>query len=136
MKCTQCDEESVAKGFCVRHYYNTPEQKIKISNRAVTRQEILKTEVLTHYGKHGKLKCCWEGCNVTDVDMLTLDHVNDDGFRHIENSGRRLTGIRLYIWAKRNKFPDTVQTLCGSHQLKKLISKRKEDRLQRLKKLE
>jgi len=38
----------------------------------------LKLEVLSHYG-HGKLQCAWPGCNVVDVDMLSLDHINNDG---------------------------------------------------------
>jgi len=29
----------------------------------------LKEEVLTHYGRDGKLQCCWEGCEITDLDM-------------------------------------------------------------------
>src|SRR5271166_4701219 len=39
----------------------------------------VKAEVLTHYGWDGTLRCCWDGCSVNDVDMLTLDHTADDG---------------------------------------------------------
>ena len=39
----------------------------------------LKVETLSYYGEGGRLQCRWPGCTETDVDMLTLDHVGDDG---------------------------------------------------------
>src|SRR5271157_863346 len=38
----------------------------------------LKESVLTFYGPRKNLGCCWEGCLVVDLDMLSLDHINDD----------------------------------------------------------
>lgn len=79
-----------------------------------------KKETLTHYGKSGKLQCCWKGCTVCDVDMLTLDHVNNDGAKHIlPGHKKRLTGVSLYMWTRREGYPKGFQTLCGNHQLKK-----------------
>ena len=83
-----------------------------------------KIEALTHYGKDGKLKCCWEGCTINDIDMLSLDHIKDDGAEHrreiAENrdsySGR---GNDMYQWIRQQGFPEGFQTLCMNHQFKK-----------------
>ena len=72
--------------------------------------------------------CCWAGCSVHDIDMLTLDHLNDDGGKHLSTSGRKLTGTALYTWAKAQNFPALFQTLCGGHQFKKAIIKRNKER--------
>jgi hypothetical protein len=86
--------------------------------KAVLAQNLaIKREVLTHYGRKGALRCCWRGCTITDLDMLTLDHVNNDGAAHRKQIGQRT----LYRWVRKNNFPDGFQTLCGGHQLKKQI---------------
>ena len=93
-------------------------------------RERYKLETLTHYGKDGRLECCWKGCQISDIDMLTLDHINDDGQEHRNTSGtRRLSGDALYIWARKNSYPDIFQTLCSNHQLKKRIMKDRSSRI-------
>ena len=74
----------------------------------------LKEKVLAHYGK----ACNWPDCDVSDFDLLTVDHINNDG------SKDRAPGIcRRVIKAD---FPDTFQVLCWNHQWKKrMISLRK-----------
>lgn len=79
----------------------------------------LKEEVLTHYGHDGALECCWSSCTVRDIDMLTLDHVKDDGAEH-----RKSVRGSMYAWLKSQGFPEGFQTLCANHQLKKEILRR------------
>src|SRR5208337_2894417 len=55
----------------------------------------IKLECLTHYGPEGTLQCSAVGCSVQDLDMLTLDHTNNDGAED-RNNGRNCTGVRLY----------------------------------------
>lgn len=129
MKCKNCNKQVIAKGLCVNHYYLVPEQRMKRSKRASKLQETTKLEVLAHYSNECIPQCCWDGCTVIDIDMLTLDHLNDDGGKHLSKSGRKLTGLPLYRWAKANGFPKLFQTLCGGHQLKKAIEKKREERL-------
>ena len=81
----------------------------------------LKSIVLTHYGPNHTLGCCWEGCTIIDIDMLTLDHVNNDGYKHKTKSGYKVTSKTLYFWARENSYPDNLQTLCANHQLKKRL---------------
>lgn len=87
------------------------------------RHKGLKIHVLTHYGVGGKLQCYWEGCTVTDIDMLTLDHIENDGAEHrrgYTKSGRG-GGNVLYDHLIREGYPAGFQTLCANHNLKKHI---------------
>jgi hypothetical protein len=86
----------------------------------------LKIEVLSHYGKDEKLQCCWPGCEVNDIDVLTLDHVNDDGAKHRRSKGYGQGGGSFLYWEVRKlDFPKGYQTLCCNHQWKKEILRRR-----------
>jgi hypothetical protein len=93
-------------------------------NRSERRLEV-KIEVLSHYGPNGLLGCCWESCTVTDPDMLTLDHENNDG--NVARKGTYKGGISFYMKVKRDGYPTGLATLCHNHQWKKEISRRRED---------
>lgn len=82
-----------------------------------------KVEVLTHYGKDGRLQCCWSGCQETDIDVLTLDHVNNDGWEYRKRGGTRGRGI--YHLVRHANYPDGFQTLCMNHQFKKEILRKR-----------
>ena|ERR1017187_6038150 len=120
------DRPHWCKGLCKECYDRILRvryaKRLRVRSREVTAS--LKLAALTHYGPDGVLKCCWEGCDVTDIDMLTLDHINDDGAEHKRSLG---TKGSLYQWAKNNSYPEGFQTLCGSHQLKKKIEKCRRD---------
>ena len=75
---------------------------------------------LTHYGPGETLGCCWEGCTVIDPDMLSIDHIDDSGAKHIlPGTKKRLSGSRMYSWLKTQGYPEGFQTLCMNHQAKK-----------------
>ena len=95
-------------------YYEVEQGNVQEKNHS------RKIEVLTHYGLCGKLRCCWEGCEVVDVDMLTLDHIANDGAEH----RKKITGS-VYQWVQAQNYPKGFQTLCANHQLKKEILRRK-----------
>lgn len=101
----------------------TCSSRMNVTNAA--RQRRIKTQVLTRYGWRGELLCCWEKCSVSDLDMLTLDHVNDNGSEHrkeYSKSGRG-GGTFLYHSLVKQGFPEGFQTLCANHNLKKHISR-------------
>ena len=89
----------------------------------------VKNEVLTHYGFHGTLRCSWSGCKVKDIDMLTLDHIHDNGAEHrrkinkADSPAFRGSGMCTYRWVEEHEFPDGFQTLCHNHQWKKQMQK-------------
>jgi hypothetical protein len=91
-----------------------PEHDKKRRLRAQLGRLSLKERIISHYGQ----TCNWPGCNISDTDMLTLDHINDDG------STDRAAG--LYRRVIKAGFPDTFQVLCWNHQWKKCIRKLRE----------
>lgn len=101
----------------------TAKWKKNLKNREKLRQQAnasnrrLKIRVLTHYGKSKQLKCRWRKCEVQDLDMLTLDHIYDNGKKHREQGYEG--GINGYRQLARAGYPKGFQTLCGNHQLKK-----------------
>jgi len=67
----------------------------------------LKREVLTAYGNPPVCICCKE----SNLKFLTIDHVDGGGNQHrkqIQVGG----GSHVYLWLKRNKFPQGFQVLC------------------------
>ncbi len=63
-------------------------------------------------------------CGEINEGFLTLDHVNDDGAEL-----RRKFGSNLYHWAKKNGYPDVLQTMCYNCQAMKEINRRKTSRM-------
>jgi hypothetical protein len=79
-----------------------------------------KIQVLSHYSPNEILGCSHEGCGVSDLDMLTLDHLNNDGAEH-RDTHKISGGSSTYSYIKKNDYPDGYQTLCWNHQWKKQL---------------
>lgn len=88
-----------------------------------SRQKTNKINVMSRYGKAGIQQCCWKDCDVTDIDMLTLDHVENNGAQHRKEYTKtgRGGGSKLYGRLIKANFPPGYQTLCANHNLKKHI---------------
>ena len=86
------------------------------------RRLMVKIDVLAHYGKKGYPMCRWRGCSVDDIDMLTLDHIENNGAEHRNSGGPG--GSALYIRLHVRGYVDGYQTLCHNHQWKKEILRR------------
>jgi len=118
------------KAIKKKHYQKHRKDIRKQQNTAALE---VKRNILTYYGPNNRLRCSFPGCAVTDLDMLTLDHINDDGAEHRRKicqeracSGRG-TGQSLYRKIKRDGFVDGVfQTLCWNHQWKKEIIRKRQ----------
>jgi 5-methylcytosine-specific restriction endonuclease McrA len=57
-------------------------------------------------------------CGESDLEVLTVDHVAEDGASHRAELGRGET-LTLLVWAKRNGWPDRLQILCANCHLRK-----------------
>jgi hypothetical protein len=56
-----------------KKYYEThKKERVEISKRYYQK---IKKIVFSHYGS----KCQWKGCNVSDPDMLQIDHIRGGG---------------------------------------------------------
>jgi hypothetical protein len=83
----------------------------------VQREKTLKLRetVFGHYGG----KCL--SCGITDLEVLTIDHVNDDGVfdrqKWWDNSGRA-----IYQYLIENNFPEGYQVLCRNCNWKKYLA--------------
>lgn len=85
----------------------------------------IKEKLVAGYGG----KCMWPGCDIDDIDVLTLDHVNNDGSkerkahhkarRNIYGSWVGFGGDAIYRVAIKEGFPARYQILCANHQMKK-----------------
>ena len=95
--------------------YHNPKNKRNIYEKS---REV-KLEVLTHYSPKKILRCCWENCMISDLDMLSLDHIENDGAEH-----RKKVKGSIYPWIKSHGYPEGFQTLCANHQWKKEILRR------------
>ncbi len=108
------------KGFSLCQFHR---DKNYLVNRK--QSERRKLRVLSHYGKGGKPQCRWRRCTVSDPDMLSIDHVENDGAA-ARKSGYEGCGSGLYRKIEREGFPEGFQTLCHNHQWKKEILRRKQ----------
>ncbi len=82
---------------------NHPEQSNAQKRRYTVKT---KADALTHYG-NGKLACVT--CGESRIDCLSIDHIDGKGAEHRRTMPK---GTRIYIWLKRNNYPEGFQTLC------------------------
>jgi hypothetical protein len=83
----------------------------------------IKREVLTHYA-HGILQCAW--CGINDIDVLCLDHVENNGKEHRSSLGKM--SQQLYRHLRKIGYPDGFQVLCANCNLKKEILRKRSKR--------
>lgn len=66
-----------------------------------------KLEVMQYYGDSKCVKC-----GNTDLDCLTIHHVNGGGNAHRRNETNGSGGKRFYRWLKRMNFPSGYMVMC------------------------
>ncbi len=89
----------------------------KAYNKAYGRK--MKIEVISAYSQ-GECKCV--SCGESRLDCLSIDHVNNDGYKHRKAIGLTGGGSRFYRWLKNNNFPLGYQVLCMNCQFIKRMS--------------
>ena len=85
-------------------YFKEYREKNKeiIRRKGFLRNQKRRVKVLNHYGNK-----CME-CSETREEVLTIDHINNDGNIHRKEGG----GKNLYQWLIKNNFPEGFQILC------------------------
>lgn len=84
--------------------YQPNKDKVKISDEALRLRYT--SMIFNHYGN--KCNCCGEN----NIMFLTVDHINNDGYKEKRSSGSRYTGRNLYKKIIDSGFPNTYQILC------------------------
>lgn len=117
--CRTCVSEKQAANRAKRLSHKPSQRKYD-----KTRNVELKHEALSHYSK-GSPICAnpfkLHSEDVTDTDVLTIDHINGGGCVEQYENGRRIGGSAFYAKLKRENYPDGFQVLCGNCQMKKRI---------------
>jgi len=106
--CTYCGGQPITESrLCESCRDKTRKQDVQRSRR-------MKETVLNHYGHI----CNWPKCGVKDSDMLSIDHVYNDGAVDRKKIGG--SGNVFYNFLIQNNFPEgRYQILCHNHQWKK-----------------
>jgi hypothetical protein len=111
------------KDYQKKHYGLTKAQLLGYHAAETRKQrEKDKLQALALHSLKGEICCSHPDCDVTDPDMLTLDHVENDGrTRRAMGEGR---GNGLYRRASKATISG-LQTLCANHNLKKEVLRRR-----------
>lgn len=68
-----------------------------------------KFDALSHYSIADCPICAH--CGITDVDVLCIDHINNDGATHRKKL-KLLGGYNFYLWLRQQGYPEGFQVLC------------------------
>lgn len=74
-------------------------------------------EILSHYS-HKSFPLC-KGCNLAELAVLTIDHINDNG-----SEERRMglsPGVQGYLQLRKSGYPKGYQVLCWNCQWRKRL---------------
>jgi hypothetical protein len=75
----------------------------------------------------GEGTCRW--CGQGDQDVLTIDHINNDGAAHRKQfGGKTFGGKHIYQWLVNNDYPSGFQVLCYNCNMKKETLRRRKER--------
>lgn len=86
----------------------------KSPERAERRLKI-KIKALSAYSD-GILQC--KECGIDDIRILTIDHMNGGGHKHMQQLGMK-GGESFYTWLKKNNYPSGFQVLCFNYNCSK-----------------
>ena len=131
-ECRKVDAESKGKTVqkiewkrkAQKNYTAKNKEKLKMIKQSYRLR--LKHKVLSHYSDVSFPRC--KRCGESDVDTLNLDHINDDGAKDRKKlgiAGRSGQGTRSYEAYSAEGYPEGLQVLCASCNLKKEVVRKR-----------
>jgi hypothetical protein len=129
-RCDSCYAKVKKLGHCdfcgtksSQSWFNDYEKKSCRKCHGVKYTTQLKIDAFKHYAINGKIECSWKGCHISDIDMLTIDHIDNKGAQHRKQlrGDRRGSGPIYRELKKENYKNKNYQILCWNHNLKKEI---------------
>jgi len=121
MICRQCQEDLPTEKFSkwrrvckrCRHKNQWPrhyaKNKDQILEKGKKRTKANKLQVIDYYS-NGTMKC--NRCNMNDIRVLTLDHINGGGNAHRKQVGNSTYFRLIQQYKKTNQWEDGYQVLC------------------------
>lgn len=97
---------------------NRAREQARSRSSMIAYHEKLKNAVINVL-TNGEGTCRW--CGQGDQDVLTVDHINDDGAEH----RRKIDGRKTYSWLADNDYPPGFQVLCFNCNVKKEVMRRR-----------
>ena len=85
---------------------NNPERRRLLGRLCAARRRM---RILQHYSQNIPSCAC---CGETQLEFLTIDHINNDGAEHRRKISGGGKGAHSYAWIVRNNFPPGFQVLC------------------------
>ena len=70
----------------------------------------VKLEVLAHYGGTPPRCQCPGNCDASDIEFLTIDHLEGHGRAHRNAIGHQ--GTEFYVWLRHGGYPSGYRVLC------------------------
>lgn len=104
----------------IARYYEEHREEHK-ENLRIWAQKI-RLEILQKYS--GEYPKCAH-CGTDDLEVLTIDHINNDGAEH-RRSIKLPAGTAFYYWLRNNSYPKGFQVLCRNCNYKKLLQHRRD----------
>lgn len=96
--CTECGADPLPDTKLCQIHTNS------VSRRKAKFREEVKLAVLSHYSKgNPRCGCCGE----TELDFLTIDHIEGGGNKH-----RKQVGGIFTLWLKKQGYPNGYRVLC------------------------
>ena len=93
----------------LRQYFQNYRQENREETNRNSRAARLKIKIQA-FNAYGGCICCW--CKESDVVVLNIDHLDNNGSKYKDRAGYRMAGTRIYTWLKKNKYPPGYQVLC------------------------
>ena len=104
------------KGFqvlCMNHQFIKRQMQLRAQMKDdVHRQNRLRTKIGALRAYSPLLRCQWPQCDCTDLDALSIDHIQGVGAA----SREAIAGSPMYQWLKNHNYPRGYQVLCMNHQ--------------------
>ena len=112
-RCSKCKKLKPLSQFYKNSLTKAGVCQCKNCSAAAARKSLekIKAEVFKAYG--GKCK----RCKIADIEVLTIDHQNQQGSKHRRETGLS-NGGPMYRWLKANNYPKGFRVLCFNCNIK------------------
>jgi len=103
-----------------KYYRNHKQERFALGRKAHARYRLT---ALARYSKTSPPSCA--RCGIDDIDVLTIDHINNNGAEERKNEKY---GGHLALLLKQCDYPEGYQVLCRNCNYKKEIMRRRKIR--------